>query len=464
MTRLYLCLLIGSALLIPTIVDSAVEDFGHLDFSLHLVNPGPDLPYLKLRSNRIDKKRRFPSSYRLDWKDLPQGRLQFTLVSDSGSLIYSGSIFIRRGQYSRVSLKLYGPEQGPWKAKTHARLKVEGDRWDGVQRIYYPGWTESRLDDGSKEIHYRGYVHGERISGEIYARFDMDNDFIDDFEDLDDDNDGIPDTRDADDDNDGIEDRRDFQDTDNDNDGILNSRELADQVMGRLQFPIIDRVEIENLSHPEKGIQGLPGDLLIIQTRVRSSGGAPVKTVDLNIYQNHKIIRSETLMDDASLIDLDPSLKGRQISGDQAHGDAWFTQILVLDEDGIKALSGAVWLIQAENSLGRKSNAWPIYVQPSKTLDASEGILQESSIRSLRFKRSLNPSRDQLEAVEMDLGLSQECEVHVHHQGRVIYLPALKKVLQFPVYFARVAVRPGDLLLVSVMCSSKEVIYFGERY
>jgi hypothetical protein len=468
--RFSLCLFLWIKVLVVAALLVDTKNLGHLQFQLRVLESTPTDYYLNLRSQRINLKRRLPHSYLLDWKDLPQGKLRFFLETGTGLRLYSGSFYIQKNRLTQVKLKLDGPEEGPWDRPYHGSLIVTGGRWQGVKRSYYPGWTESNLADGSKEIHYRGFVHGELISGKNYARFDLDNDFLDDSEDLDDDNDGIPDTRDTDDDNDGLPDNRDKHDTDNDNDGILNSLELSDQVMGRLQFPIVEDVSVDNLTHPEKGLHGMAGDLLRIRARVNSAGGGAVKTVELMIYQDHRRILSETLLDDASLLDLDPGVKGRQVSGDIASEDGWFTRILVLNRSSWSSLYKAVWIIQAENRYGRKSNTWSLYVptvsEPDWDVpdwDESEWV-DKSSLRSLRFRRNLNSSRDYVDSVEVNLQLSRECEMRIHHRDSVVYLFPLKKALQFPVYFARVAVQPGDLLLLSAVCSSEEVFYFGERY
>ena len=269
---------------------------------------------------------------------------------------------------------------------------------------------------------------------------------------------------DRDDDNDGIQDLEDGHDTDNDNDGLINALEIRDQVLGNLQYPVIESYSVVNLGSMIQGFVSEPGDLLKLDFKINEAGGKSIDKINCEIFNTgNKSFHFEPL-DDGSVEDLEPDIVGRQISGDLLSGDGIYSMIIPLDTQMWKVLYPSMIACKANNVLGketqevllfpRNSNNQHLPVSTSKIYD------QINDVRLKFFKTELE---NRLERVELNLELKRPMQVKVYYGQRSIFLEPVKKTLKFTSYSDSFETPQSGLFFLTVSGSNGDIFYLGEK-
>ena len=238
--------------------NSVKKRSGHLQIELKVNIDDVDSNFLEIENflvvvhGRHFKRSQKIGKDQLLWQDIPENIYKIKLLNSKSELEYSGTFTVKKGEKTALEIEWIGHDHrnslNPriWTLKTVGGWG-QGVRWD------YGSWQKTFHADGKVEIYHQGIVFGRDTEQKTYSRFDWDNDLISDSEDRDDDNDGIYDRNDRDDDNDGLKDLEDNHDTDNDNDQLINELEVREQVLGNLQYPIIESYSVMNLDSRAKG-------------------------------------------------------------------------------------------------------------------------------------------------------------------------------------------------------------------
>ena len=417
-----------------------------------------------LKGRHFKRSRKLGEALSLNWQDVPRNIYSY-LVKRDNETIHQGKLTIVQGKRTRLRLQVMGLDHRKSDGSYFCVPVVEEGAYEGATRTYHEGWQDTAFSNGTREIFFRGQVVGKTFRKESYRRYDSDNDLLSDLEDNDDDNDGQKDHQDLDDDNDGIRDQDDDDDADNDNDGILNELEVKDQIMGVLQFPILESLDIKNLTNPGKGLYGNLGDLIQVQVRADSAGGSKIQSVMLSVYRHGKSQFFLNLYDDGSLLDWNPLHPGRQISGDAKEGDEIYTITIPLDLVAVMAMYDSVWQVEVSNSRGLPGNALARFVRKAH----SQFLPSESSdileiVQGIQLEYLKSESLDRISGMNVALKLAKECRVRAYIGSRNFFLAPEKNTLKFIEYFDSFTVRSGESFFLTVTDGSGGVFYLGHTF
>lgn len=416
----------------------------------------------ELKGYRFDKSAKFLES-ELNWPAIPSGKYQFRLIGLKSEEVYSGELLIVPREEVALTIIIRGPEHGPFSGKYHALHMISGGSHPGLVKTYHHDWIEGRFESGIHEIFHDGFVFWRKDSGETGFRFDADYDLVADEEDLDDDNDGIPDQRDWDDDGDGIPDLKDHRDPDRDEDGILNGSETRDLMLGLLQDPIVENVEVRNLFSPLNLDDSQIGDVLEIKARIHTAGGAPIDKVMVSIFQNGSEYRSLELRDDGSSQDLEESFPGAQISGDRKSDDKEFTMLIPLGIDELEHIFPSVLIVEGINKLKMRSNRWSFYVSNSIEPPKSSMVLSNRQLEPFTLEVIRNASKSS-RIIKYDFLTPKGSAVKKLEGLRTSPLIPQRNALSFSQYFDTVTVQSGELFLLTVVEPDYRIFYAGNQF
>ncbi|MCJ8347515.1 hypothetical protein MJH12_18400 [bacterium] len=394
---------------------------------------------------------------------IPQNLYAYEIYAD-GHRIYKNSFLINNNRKTQVNLTILGKDHRSKENQFLFVQKVSGHNVLKDISYDYGDWSKKIKADGTIEFFHNGIV--TILKGEYQAtRFDHDNDGVSDFEDSDDDNDGILDRNDHDDDNDGIRDDLDEDDQDNDNDGILNQNEVRDNILGKFQHPIIRDFKIINLNKPSAGLYSKLGDLIQLEVDVNEGGGSLVHEVNLSIYKNGKESLSFTLYDDGSLLDINSSWEGKQITGDRQKGDGIFSYLLPLDLSMWELLYHSTWVISAKNINGKVSNTFLYSSKAPLGQFKPEGKSEIlNKIKRINLQYVTDPEGLSIQQASVSIDLTDSCKVQMYHGNKIYFLYPEKKSLQDYHYFDNLTVHQGSIFILTIFDASGGLFYIGDRF
>jgi len=445
--------------------------FGSLSISLNLPSHQaknenqkilPSQLLLVLKGYRFDQVRRFVDPV-LTWSSVPSGKYQFQLKRPLDEVLHKGELWVEAGEELEMTIVVKGGEHGPFQRGYHAYHIFRGGRYPGLSQTHYQGWIHSKFDSALEEIFHDGFVFWRKGTGETGFRFDADYDLVSDEEDPDDDNDGIPDHRDRDDDGDGVSDSRDHRDPDRDEDGILNGQETRDLMLGLLQDPVIEMVEIENLFQPNDLSSSQPGDVLRIQAKIHTAGGLPIDQAIMKIYQNKREFQSLELLDDGSSMDLEEDREGEQISGDQEAQDRTYTRLIALSGSNLRKLFPSVVVVEAWNKQGSPTNRWCVYLDSQGSRTWSSGSKSSLVIRDFSLKTNRSKG-DRPRVIDYSFSAPEGSTVRKLAGSEITPLFPQRNALSFSQYFDTVSLQSAELFLLTVVAPTGEVFYVGSHF
>ncbi|MEE2924152.1 MAG: hypothetical protein VX619_05165 [bacterium] len=468
-TYLVFILTIGSTLYGDSYSHKIKKRSGSLRIALKVNTHNTDTNFLEIENFVIQVRgRHFKRTQKIGkdsllWQDVPENRYQIKLLNSKSESEFSGTFVVKKGEQTKLEIQWVGNDHRIPSNPRVWYLKAvggwgQGTRWD------YGSWQKTFHADGKIEIYHHGIVFGRDNQNRFYSRFDWDNDLISDMEDRDDDNDGIYDINDRDDDNDGIEDSEDGHDTDNDNNGVINELEIRDQVLGNLQYPVIESYSVMNLDSRIKGFLSEPGDLLKIDFKVNEAGGKPIDKIRCELYSTGKRSFDFEPLDDGSIEDLKPEIVGRQISGDLTSGDGIYSMILPLDSQRFKALYPSMIACKAFNLIGKESQEILLFSNESNNRFqhvARSKIYDQINKVGIKFYKSKLENRP--EEIRLTLELKKPMIVKVYFGQRSIFLEPVKKALKFTRYSDSFEIPQPGLFFLTVVDNDGGVFYFGEK-
>ncbi len=442
---------------------------GSLSIVLKSNIPGHDNSFLELETFVVEVEGRHFKRIKkigvegLHWHDVPENLYKLRLSNSEQELEFSSTFLVKKSQQTKLEIHWVGNDHRISTKPKIWILKTAGGWGRGV-RWTYGSWQKTFHADGKVEIYHQGIVFGRDHQQKSYSRFDWDNDLISDQDDRDDDNDGIYDSIDRDDDNDGSQDSKDERDTDDDNDGIINELEVRDQVLGNLQYPIIESYSVLNLDSKGNGFLANPGDLLKLDFKVTEAGGRPIDNLTCRVFTDGKQSFHFQPLDDGSIEDLDEKLAGRQISGDLIAGDGNYSIILPLDVVTWKNLYPSTITCKAVNLIGNQSQELvllPVTDKDPPLLEASPQLYDQ--IKTVRIKFLKNALENRAEEVKLELKLKKPLGVKVYLGQRSIFLEPSKKTLKFAHYSDSFTIPQAGLLFLSIADDNGGIFYLGEK-
>tara|TARA_Y100000589_G_scaffold319837_1_gene348932 strand:- start:45 stop:1481 length:1437 start_codon:yes stop_codon:yes gene_type:complete len=466
---LTLFLAINLPLLANSYSQAIKERSGSLQIALISNIPDVDVNFLEVETfvleveGRHFKRTKKIGKEGLYWQDVPENLYKLKLYNSKQKLEFTCTFIVKKGQKTQLEIHWVGNDyRTPAKPRIWI-LRAAGGWGQGV-RWNYGSWQRTFRADGKVETYHQGIVFGRDHKQRVYSRFDWDNDLISDLDDRDDDNDGIYDSTDRDDDNDGVEDSKDTLDTDDDNDGMINELEVRDQVLGNLQYPIIESYTVLNLDSRTKGFIANPGDLLKLDFKINEAGGRPIDKMICRVFNNGTQSFHFQPLDDGSLEDLDEELAGRQISGDLISSDGNYSMILPLDMLVWRAIYPSIITCKALNLIGKESQEVFLFPGDSKDQPLPNSSSQlYTQIDSVGIKFFKNELENRAEKVDLELKLKKPLRVKVYLDQRSIFLEPTKKTLKFTDYSDSFTMPQAGLFFLSVADDDGGVFYLGEK-
>ena len=417
---------------------------------------------IQLKGRHFQRTQKIGKEFLL-WLDVPENLYEIKLRNSKSELEFSGNFSVKKGQKTDLEIHWVGNDHRNLLNPRIWILKIAGGWGQGI-RWDYGSWHQTFHADGKVEIHHQGIAFGRDSEKKIYSRFDWDNDLISDLEDRDDDNDGVYDENDRDNDNDGTNNLEDNHDTDNDNDGVINELEVRDQILGNLQYPIIESYSVINLGSRIEGFQSDLGDLIKIDFKISEAGGKVIDKVNCQVFSRGKLNFSFEPLDDGSIEDLESDLLGRQISGDLISGDNIYSITIPIDVPAWRALYPSTVACKAVNVIGKESQEILLFPGESKdqALPVSKSKLYDQ-IDDLGVKFFKTKLENRIKEVKLDLQLKKPMRVKVYLGERFKFLEPTKKTLKFTSYSDNLIIPQSGLFFLTILGDDGGVFYLGEK-
>ncbi len=359
-----------------------------------------------------------------EFAGLPEGNYDLTLKTLEGEVLASRRVEVIKRKKLEVEFVLMGPSHvnpGKWNFETHVR----GGRVEGGVRILRDEAVEWRMDDGTRRYFYQGQAWIEKPDQTMLWVLDHDDDRIED-------------PRDP-----------DFHG---------NSPSGRDLLLGRVQLPVLKKLELEPIWGD---FQKDTGKGIRVLVYVSQAGGSILTSVHASLYQSGHVALKLELLDDGSLLDVHPQIPLNQISSDSRGQDGIYTGLIPVDSGLLNLLYSTTLLVEAFNQAGHKSNSLMQEI-------AIPRIARDEGGERLDWGRILSRARfapqigngGELE-LKLEMSLPEDAEVMLHTKTQSVLLFGEKNGLKEWRFSDTVAVPSGSSGFLTVRSASGNLFYAG---